>query len=343
MREIYLIKNSYSKIILNCHNIIELINQKENNSKSIQNIFMANEINNIKNNLIFLEEKKNKLDKHINFLNYKINQLNQLINNYNLFQSDNNISDIDFLNDSIYNDTINHIDALENEMIDKINIEKNINVNSIISKITSQIQNLIEFPDFIIGDSFYNIKSKIDITYNKFLDKEKKIVTKILNKNKGKIIDYISNNDKLSSISDIKEKIIHQIIINEGSFNFIEGKILKEIEEIAGNDEECKINNLNILLIGREGVGKTTLIKYILGDNCHYESIKNNDFIIYTSQEINYLKIIEVKGIGYDIDCTPDNIYSKINNYKKEIIAIKIIIILFNVSGIAFLEQDLKE
>ena len=140
-------------------------------------------------------------------------------------------------------------------------------------------------------------------------------MTKSMNKYKGKIIDYISNNDKLSSISDIKDKIIHEIITNEKSLNFIQNKILKEIEIIEGDDEKCKINNLNILLVGRKGVGKTTLIKYILGSNCHYESIKDNDFIIYTSKEIKHIKIIEVKGVGYDKNSTPDNIYLKINDY----------------------------
>ena len=315
LKQISLIINIYSNAMLNCQNIIELINKKETNFSNLQNIFMANDIYNVKNNLNFLKEKKDKLGKHTNFLTHKINQLNQLINNYQLFQRNNNISYINFLNDKIYHDKINDIKVLENEMIDKINNNKNINGNLIISKINLEIKNLIDFPYFIIGDSFYNTKSRIDITYNKFLDEEKKIVTEILNKNKRKIIDYISNNDKLSSISDIKDRIIEQIITNEETFNYMVEKILKQIEEIAGNDEECKINNLNILLVGRKGVGKTTLIKYILGSLCHCESIDDNDFLIYTSQEINYLKIIEVKGIGYDSDCTPDNIYAKINNY----------------------------
>ena len=315
LEQIFSIKNNYSNDILNCQNIIKLINQKETNFSNLQNIFMANEIRNRIKNLNYLKDEKDKVEKHINYLNRKIIQLKQLIDKYNLFQENNNINNINFLNDSTYKDKMSEIKILEDEMNDKINNEKNINGNLIINKINSEIQNLTVFPTFIIEDSFYNTKSKIDIIYNKFLDKEKKIMTKSMNKYKGKIIDYISNNDKLSSISDIKDKIIHEIIINEKNLNFIQNKILKEIEIIEGDDEKCKINNLNILLVGRKGVGKTTLIKYILGSNCHYESIKDNDFIIYTSKEIKHIKIIEVKGVGYDKNSTPDNIYLKINDY----------------------------
>ena len=345
LEQIFSIKNNYSNDILNCQNIIKLINQKETNFSNLQNIFMANEIRNRIKNLNYLKDEKNKVEKHINYLNRKIIQLNQLIDKYNLFQENNNINNINFLNDSTYKDKMSEIKILEDEMNDKINNEKNINGNLIINKINSEIQNLTVFPTFIIEDSFYNTKSKIDIIYNKFLDKEKKIMTKSMNKYKGKIIDYISNNDKLSSISDIKDKIIHEIITNEKSLNFIQNKILKEIEIIEGDDEKCKINNLNILLVGRKGVGKTTLIKYILGSNCHYESIKDNDFIIYTSKEIKHIKIIEVKGVGYDKNSTPDNIYLKINDYinKKKMTTMIIIIILSIVFGIAFLVQDLKQ
>ena len=77
--------------------------------------------------------------------------------------------------------------------------------------------------------------------------------------------------------------------------------------------KKYKIEHLNILLVGRKGVGKTTLIKYILDlDN---NNINNNpsDFQEYTSQTIKYLKLIEVKGVGYDEG--PDIICQKIKNY----------------------------
>ena len=80
LEQITLIKNNFSKDILDCQNIIELINQKikENKSQNLQNLFMASDIKNISNNLNILASKKDKLEKHINLLNYKIDQLNQL-------------------------------------------------------------------------------------------------------------------------------------------------------------------------------------------------------------------------------------------------------------------------
>ena len=159
LEQIITIKNNFSKGILDCQNIIELINQKikDNKSKNLQNLFMANDIKNINNNLNFLISKKNKLEKHINFLNHKINQLNQLNNSYNLIQEDNNIN---FSNDIIYNEKINNIKKLEDEIKDAINNTNLINENLIITKINSEIQNIVDFPLVIIGDSFYNKKKQ---------------------------------------------------------------------------------------------------------------------------------------------------------------------------------------
>ena len=41
----------------------------------------------------------------------------------------------------------------------------------------------------------------------------------------------------------------------------------------------------------------------------------NTDFKTYSSNKIKYLKLIEVKGIGYDEDSTPDKIKQKIEKY----------------------------
>ena len=156
----------------------------------------------------------------------------------------------------------------------------------------------------------------MDNTYNKLLDYEKKISTKLLVQNKENIINSIINNDKLASIPKIKDKLIQKITTNEESINFIKNKIKEEINIITENELKFKINNLNILLVGRNGDGKTTLINYILGCNYYNHHINNNDdFVLYSSQEINYLKIIEVKGIGYDAESTPENIGRKINNF----------------------------
>ena len=166
------------------------------------------------------------------------------------------------------NEKINNLRKLEDEINDTINNSNLINGNLIITKINSEIQNLVDFPLVIIGDSFYNKKSNADNTYNKLIDYEKKISTKLLEQNKGKIINSILNNDKLASISKIENKIIQQITTNEESINFIKDKIIKEIKVVAENEQKFKINNLNILLVGRHGIGKTSLINYILGCNC---------------------------------------------------------------------------
>ena len=53
-----------------------------------------------------------------------------------------------------------------------------------------------------------------------------------------------------------------------------------------------------------------------MGNNFLNQNINNHqDFKLYSSREIDYLKIIEAKGIGYDKDNTPENIYKIIYDY----------------------------
>ena len=130
--------------------------------------------------------------------------------------------------------------------------------------------------------------------------------------NKISIAQLIYNQSE-RNINVIPDELMNNIIESEGSLDFFRNKISEIIDSIGSDEKKYKIDHLNILLVGRKGVGKTTLIKYILDlDN---NNINNNpsDFQEYTSQTIKYLKLIEVKGVGYDEG--PDIICQKIKNY----------------------------
>lgn len=121
----------------------------------------------------------------------------------------------------------------------------------------------------------------------------------------------------LNYIGQIKNSLINEIYKNERIDDFCKNKIIKEIKTISNDNEMFKIENLKILLVGRTGIGKTQLIKYMLelSDDDIRDDNKKRNVKIYKSKRVKYLKLIEVKGIGFDKDSNPENIQKKIKEY----------------------------
>ena len=107
--------------------------------------------------------------------------------------------------------------------------------------------------------------------------------------------------------SNLKDKIIK----NEETKEVMNKKIIDEINNIKNDVEKLKIKYLTILLVGRKGIGKTPLIKYIFElnqENNNIMQIKTEEnFTSYSKQNFP-LKIIEFKGIGYDINNSVETI-----------------------------------
>ena len=119
--------------------------------------------------------------------------------------------------------------------------------------------------------------------------------------NKSNVEKKLLNDKEFKYIPQIDINIINQIYMNEKIDDFCENKIIKEIETISNNDEKFEINHLTILMVGRQGIGKTTLIKYMLelsDDEINKMNNVKEDFKPFTSKKVKYLKLIEVKGIG---------------------------------------------
>jgi len=106
------------------------------------------------------------------------------------------------------------------------------------------------------------------------------------------------------------QNLIGKVIENENSSIVYKKKIIDEILSIKNNENRYQIKHLKILLVGRKGVGKTTLIKYML--NLDEQSINNKDlnkdFIAYENMNIPYLKLVEFKGIGLDTNMGPKQV-----------------------------------
>lgn len=138
---------------------------------------------------------------------------------------------------------------------------------------------------------------------------------------KGKRLSFekeLCRDQDFQYIPQISNDIINGIYLNQKIDEFCENKIIKKIEEISNDDEKFKIQHLNILMVGRKGIGKSTLIKYMLDLSDDEFDGMNDDmknFVPFTSKKVKYLRLIRVKGIGFDEESTPQSIKKKIKNY----------------------------
>ena len=295
--------------------------QKENNINN-KIYFMPNEIKNKNENLNIIRISKDNLNTHIYYLKDENDKISKMIEQFNVIEQNN--YNINYQDENICNEIIKSITNLINEIeIEMNNIKNNPQKNFSILKINSYIKNINDAPVFLLKDSFYDNEEDNDQTFSKLKEEEKSAITKIFYDKREKVENIILDNNKLYTFQNINKEIVMKISRNEDSYNYFKNKIIREIESIANDNEKYKIDCLNILLVGRKGIGKTTLIKYILDsvtDNYRDTYNKSNDdFTPYTSKKIKYLKLIEVKGIGYDNDSSPETIKRKIKEYTNKI------------------------
>ena len=309
------IKNKFDNRSKKYKEEINSINQRENNIKN-KFLYVAIEIKNKDIYLNSLGKEREAINKNMNSINNESSKLNEILKKFNSLEKD--ISSIDYLLDFQYEKITKNLRELKSEMEKKLGIIEGNNSEEInINEINLEFQNSISETELILNDTFYNTfkqENFNDPIYNEFVKKEKKVLTNEFNDNRRNIENIILNSN--INIPYITEEIIKQIIKNEQSTYFFRNKIIEEIDSISNDNSKYKIDYLNVLLIGRKGVGKTSLINYILGlNNGTNEKNNTNDFKTYKSQKIKHLRIIEARGTGYDDNNNAEAIKQKVKNY----------------------------
>jgi len=165
-----------------------------------------------------------------------------------------------------------------------------------------------------------NKENSKDNSFNSLKEFEKEELKKLF---ENKVKDYENNVLKGGKLKlNIENKIyneISNIIKYENTEEIFKKKIIDEINIIKKEDTKFQIEHLTILLIGRKGSGKSTLIRYILDldeDDEYYENKNSQDkyFTQYTSKKVTHLKLVEFKGIGIDNENKPELIVNEAVN-----------------------------
>ena len=170
----------------------------------------------------------------------------------------------------------------------------------------------------ICNDSYFNTKDTFDIVYNSLKNYEKMNLTNSLKIEQKKYIKEIIDNIYNKRFIYINRLSISQLMSSKDLKEYIIDKINKQIEKLNENKEFCKIEYLSIIIIGKKGVGKSTLLKKMLKLKNSYKM--KNIKIPYESYSVPFLRLYYSQGIEFknEINSTEilAEIMSKIENQK---------------------------
>ena len=182
-------------------------------------------------------------------------------------------------------------------------------------------------------NNFYNdfeiIKNK-DLNKNNYMDltfaqiqkyEEEKLSTCFLGKKdqfKGKIYDYF--------LGDILEQICitDNLIEIENGYDIYEKKIKNKIEEICESKDEFSIKYLTIMILGKSGVGKSTLINQFLklkrGQRAQtgIGEFQTIDTKVYKNKTVPFIRLVDTRGIELNQGYGASDVKTEAEKYIKE-------------------------
>ena len=238
-----------------------------------------------------------------NNINFYQNQ--QFQNNPMMVNNLNNMNQVAFIQNTGMNQMIINQAGIPMGDADVISVNS-LNSNKIIkdSKINQKKKELIaKLNNFLneenIQTKSFEKKSTLNDPVFESIQKEEKIkLIKVLNKGKfgfkNEILNYFN-----SQPIQFDPNLILQIINYENGTQIYKSKIENSISNLRKDNKLFKINYLTILILGKSGVGKTTLINKILNVN---GKTGDGNFVTtvttpYQNQTMPYLRLVDTRGI----------------------------------------------
>ena len=176
----------------------------------------------------------------------------------------------------------------------------------------TNIQDLANIKNDNSDDSVYQlIKKEENEELTKFFDKIK--------------ISFMKDIDGFLFAENINNlyPLVSQIISNENGNEIHKTKIKKQIAKIKEDENLFKINHLTILLTGKSGTGKSTLINVLLNLPKGLKAPTGvGNYITtetkpYQSKNRSYLRLVDTRGIELNVDYGPNEVDKECKRFIK--------------------------
>ena len=172
-----------------------------------------------------------------------------------------------------------------------------------------------------IQESFFEINDTSDDNiYNILKKEEKKELSDYFNTKKNIFMNIIKKFNLNVSLDydSLSSQIINN---NKNGQNTYKNKIKNEVSKISSNKDSFKIKNLTVMLVGKSGVGKSTLINNVLKIKKAITgtgSFQTTEIKAYYNKDLPYLRLIDTRGIEINLQYGADALMEDAQNYIKE-------------------------
>ena len=213
------------------------------------------------------------------------------------------------------------------------NIDKEKKINNELDDMSNEnkiwfplINKNIKYASELEENSLNTYMNDIEKQKSDFIENSEDKIYNILNLNIIKDLKYFINENKKDFISNMingsystknfscNTKIYSDLIIGQ-DFKFIyEEKLKKEFDLLTKNDEFTKIDYLTILIMGKSGVGKSTLVNCMLKEELAKTGVGNRVTLkdeFYKNKIIDFLHLIDTRGFELNREFSPINIYNE--------------------------------
>ena len=153
-----------------------------------------------------------------------------------------------------------------------------------------------------------------DSVYQLIKRDENEELTKFFKEKKETFIKDIDYYLSPQNMNNNLYPLVSQIISNENGEEIYKNKIKKQISKIKEDEKSININHLTILLTGKSGTGKSTLINVLLKLKGKEKAATGVGTFIttkttaYKSKNIPYLRLIDTRGIELNVEYGPKEV-----------------------------------